>query len=118
MNEIKIDMNNPGFQHDFFELEKIEQVALIKTLKKIRQLRWAGLYSDNGLNWKQSYQNRQNWVNASILSGFRKNTVPLRIDKMTFLDCSLCMWIMILHIKNKIFSLKHLQTDKKLRCLL
>lgn len=52
MIKIKIDMNNPEFQHNFFELEKIEQVALIKTLKKIRQLSWPQLYSDNGLKWE------------------------------------------------------------------
>ena len=35
MNLIKIDMNHPEFQEDFFELEKPEQLALIKTLKKM-----------------------------------------------------------------------------------
>ena len=52
MSEIKIDMNNPEFQRDFFELEKSEQIALIKTLKKIRQLNWPALYADKGLNWE------------------------------------------------------------------
>lgn len=52
MAEIKIDMNNPEFQRDFFQLEKNEQLALIKTLKKIRQLNWKSLYSDNGLKWE------------------------------------------------------------------
>jgi hypothetical protein len=52
MNEVKIDMNNPEFQHDFFELEKTEQAALIKTLNKIRQLRWPELYSNKGLHWE------------------------------------------------------------------
>jgi hypothetical protein len=52
MNEIKIDMNNPEFQHDFFNLGKNEQAALIKTLKKIRQLKWEQLYADSGLNWE------------------------------------------------------------------
>lgn len=52
MSDIKIDMNNPEFQQDFFELEKSEQMAFIKTLKKIRQLRWSQLYSDKGLRWE------------------------------------------------------------------
>jgi len=52
MAEIKIDMNCPEFQEDFFALEKTEQVALIKTLKKIRQLNWPQLYADNGLKWE------------------------------------------------------------------
>ena len=52
MTEIKIDMNNPGFQRDFFNLEKQEQLAFIKTLKKIRQLPWEILYTDHGLKWE------------------------------------------------------------------
>lgn len=34
MVTIKIDLNNREFQADFFNLEKKEQLALIKTLKK------------------------------------------------------------------------------------
>ena len=52
MVEIKIDLNNPEFQKDFFELEKNEQIALIKTLKKISQLNWDKLYGDHGLKWE------------------------------------------------------------------
>jgi hypothetical protein len=52
MTKIKIDMNNPEFQHDLFGLEKTEQIALTKTLKKIRLLTWSQLYSDNGLKWE------------------------------------------------------------------
>lgn len=52
MTKIKIDMNNPDFQTDLFNLEKQEQIALIKTLKKIHQLRWSQLYLDNGLKWE------------------------------------------------------------------
>jgi hypothetical protein len=52
MTEIKIDMNNPEFQQDFFGLEKNEQPALIKALKKIRKLSWSALYQDQGLKWE------------------------------------------------------------------
>lgn len=52
MTQIKIDMNNPEFQKDFFALEKNELSALIKTLKKMRQLSWSGLYQDPGLKWE------------------------------------------------------------------
>lgn len=52
MAGIKIDMNNPEFQQDFFGLQKQEQIALINTLKKIRKLDWSQLYADNGLNWE------------------------------------------------------------------
>ena len=45
-------MNSPEFQSDFFNLEKNEQIALVKTMKKIRQLDWAQLYVDSGLKWE------------------------------------------------------------------
>ena len=45
-------MNNPEFQRDLFLLEKIEQIALINTLKKISQLTWSQLYVDRGLKWE------------------------------------------------------------------
>jgi len=52
MGQIKIDMNSPEFQRDFFELEKKEQISLIKTLKKITKLTWHQLYTDSGLKWE------------------------------------------------------------------
>ena len=50
--KVKIDLNNPEFQKDLFDLEKSELSALIKTLKKISDLSWATLYSDHGLKWE------------------------------------------------------------------
>ncbi len=52
MTSIKIDMNHPDFQKDLFHLEKNEQIAFLKALKKIRQLNWDKLYADNGLKWE------------------------------------------------------------------
>jgi hypothetical protein len=52
MAKIKIDMNAPEFQQDFFDLEKLEQAALIRTLKKIHRLTWLELYADKGLRWE------------------------------------------------------------------
>lgn len=52
MSDIKIDMNNPEFQHDFFGLEKQEQLALLRVLKKISKLSWTQLYVDPGLKWE------------------------------------------------------------------
>jgi hypothetical protein len=61
MTKIKIDMNNPDFQKDFFSLEKQEQIALIKTLKKIHQLQWPQLYSDSGLKWEVISSKQTEW---------------------------------------------------------
>ena len=52
MSNIKIDMNYPEFQSDFFKLGKTEQLALIRALKKIRQFTWSQLYTDAGLKWE------------------------------------------------------------------
>ena len=52
MTSIKIDLNHPVFQKDLFVLEKNEQVALIKALKKIHRLTWSELYSDHCLKWE------------------------------------------------------------------
>lgn len=48
----KIDLNSPQFQKDLFALEKNEQLALLKTLRKVHQLTWQQLYRDAGLNWE------------------------------------------------------------------
>ena len=52
MSAIKLDLNNPQFQKDFLSLEKIELLALTKTLRKISRLSWSELYIDNGLKWE------------------------------------------------------------------
>ena len=53
MTKIKLDLNNLDFQQDLFSLEKNEQFALLKTLKKISQLHWEQLYMDGGLKWEE-----------------------------------------------------------------
>jgi hypothetical protein len=52
MTKIKIDLNNQEFQNDLFSLQKNEQLALIKTLRKISSLNWDELYRDQGLKWE------------------------------------------------------------------
>lgn len=52
MTKIQIDLNNTDFQKDLFALQKNEQLALIKTLKKISKLTWNSLYKDQGLKWE------------------------------------------------------------------
>ena len=48
----KIDMNNPYFQEDLFKLEKNEQMALLRTLRKMYKMTWEELYVNKGLNWE------------------------------------------------------------------
>jgi hypothetical protein len=49
---ILIDMNHPGFQDQLFKLEKVEQRALLTTLRKMKQLTWDSLYLDKGIRWE------------------------------------------------------------------
>jgi hypothetical protein len=52
MNKILLDMNYPDFQKQLFALEKLEQSALLNTLRKIKQLTWDELYLDKGIRWE------------------------------------------------------------------
>ena len=53
MSIILLDMNYLKFQEQLFALEKVEQRALLNTLKKIIQLNWETLYRYKGLGWEQ-----------------------------------------------------------------
>ncbi len=48
----RLDLNDPDFQSNWFSLEKPEQLAMIKTCKKLRSLSWDQVYKDSGLNWE------------------------------------------------------------------
>ena len=48
----KLNLNDPIFQQDWFDLQKPEQIALLKTLKKLLKLSWDQVYKDPGLNWE------------------------------------------------------------------
>ena len=52
MIKVKIDLNNLEFQKDLFALEKNNQLALIRVLRKISNLTWDELYKDQGLKWE------------------------------------------------------------------
>lgn len=52
MTRVLIDMNRPAFQKELFNLEKLEQRALLNTLRKISQLSWDELYRDKGIRWE------------------------------------------------------------------
>lgn len=52
MTKILLDLNYPAFQEQLFGLEKLEQRALLTTLKKIKQLEWEELYKDKGIRWE------------------------------------------------------------------
>jgi hypothetical protein len=52
MTKILLDMNTPRFQKQLFNLEKVEQRALLNTLDKIIKLSWNNFYQDKGIKWE------------------------------------------------------------------
>jgi hypothetical protein len=50
---IRLDLNNAVFQDNLLTLQKPERHSALETLKKLRQMTWTQLYSDNGLKWKR-----------------------------------------------------------------
>lgn len=47
-----LDLNNPVFQRDLFALVKVDQQALLSTLKRLRGMTWRQVYTDQGLKWE------------------------------------------------------------------
>jgi len=82
---IKIDLNNPEFQKDMFGLEKNELSALIKTLKKIRQLTWPELYSDRGLKWEVISSKQTNAGDRIYTFRFSKKYRATALREMEFI---------------------------------
>jgi hypothetical protein len=48
----KLDLNDSDFQKDWFSLEKSDQLAVLKTLRKLLPLSWDQVYKDSGLKWE------------------------------------------------------------------
>jgi len=47
-----LDLNNPEFQKQWFDLEKEEQIAVLQCCEKLASLDWAAVYRDKGLRWE------------------------------------------------------------------
>ena len=52
MARVLLDLNNPAFQEAWFTLGREEALAVVATLRKIRELEWDQLYRDPGLRWE------------------------------------------------------------------
>ncbi|MBK9573573.1 MAG: hypothetical protein IPO43_13025 [Rhodoferax sp.] len=48
---VRLDLNNPVFQSNLLQLQKVERHAALDTLNKLRQLYWNQVYRDDGLKW-------------------------------------------------------------------
>ncbi len=49
---VRLDLNNPVFQRQLFNLSKSEQHNTLNTLRKLADMTWHQVYSDNGLKWE------------------------------------------------------------------
>ena len=49
---LRLDLNNPVFQRQFFNLSKINQRNILNTLRKLADMTWQQVYSDYGLKWE------------------------------------------------------------------
>lgn len=50
---VLLDLNYPAFQEELFELDVTELKKAFKSFKKLNQLSWQQLFSDNGLKWEE-----------------------------------------------------------------
>jgi len=49
---IRVDLNNPIFQRQLFNLSKSEQHNTLNTLRKLANMTWQQVYLDYGLKWE------------------------------------------------------------------
>ena len=52
MNRVRLDLNYEEFQVDLLELERDDLLAVVSTLRKLRQMDWNSVYRDPGLRWE------------------------------------------------------------------
>jgi len=46
---VRLDLNNPVFQRQFFNLSKNDQHSILNTLRKLGNMTWQQVYADHGL---------------------------------------------------------------------
>jgi len=51
-HRVRLDLNNPHFQEQLFDLQKVEQRAVLNGLRKIASMTWSQVYEDPGLKWE------------------------------------------------------------------
>jgi hypothetical protein len=50
---VRLDINEPEFLDDLFEMDKADRHSALETLKKLRRMTWDQVYRDNGLKWEK-----------------------------------------------------------------
>lgn len=49
---VRLDLNNPVFQRQLFNLSKNEQRNSLNTMRKLANMAWQQVYVDHGLKWE------------------------------------------------------------------
>jgi len=49
---VRLDLNNPVFQRQLFNLSKNDQHNILNTLRKLGNMTWQQVYVDHGLRWE------------------------------------------------------------------
>jgi hypothetical protein len=49
---VRLDLNNPVFQRQLFNLSKSDQHNILNTLRKLANMTWQQVYADHGLKWE------------------------------------------------------------------
>ena len=49
---IRLDLNNPEFQQQWFALEKEQRNAVLNCCSKLAEMEWNELYRDRGMRWE------------------------------------------------------------------
>jgi hypothetical protein len=80
--KVRLDLNNPEFQQDLFELEKKDFIAAGNTMKKIMNMTWEQVYHDKGLRWEkiQSVRTGKGQVLYSVRMSRKHRAVVCRKD--------------------------------------
>jgi len=72
---VRLDLNNPVFQRQLFNLSKSEQHNTLNTLRKLADMTWQQVYTDHGLKWEvilsQKGPGGSNLYSFRIGRGFR-----------------------------------------------
>jgi len=50
---VRLDLNNPEFQAEWFALQKEDFIATRNTLRKLCSMNWDQVYLDRGLRWEK-----------------------------------------------------------------
>ncbi len=56
--KVRLDLNNPVFQRQLFNLSKTEQRNILNTLRKLTNLTWQQVYADHGLKWEAIFSRK------------------------------------------------------------